>query len=89
MAGGQFRSAELFLGVGDEWFEPKTLRMVVKGEEVTAVTLKADSFSDRFPAGGLVAGARVGFGVGEGFGQQRCVAAVLPPLVGERRGGGG
>ena len=63
--------------------------MVVEGEEVTAVALKADGFSCGFPAGGLVAGAGVSLGVGEGFGQQWRVAAVLEPLVGQGGRGGG
>ena len=42
-----------------------------------------------FPPGRLVTGAGVGFGVGECFGQERCVAAARQPLVGQDGGGGG
>ena len=82
LAGGQFGGAELFFRVGGQRFEPEPFGVVVKGEEVAAVALKADGFANRFPPGGLVTGAGVGLGVGEGFGQQRRVAAVGEPLVG-------
>ena len=89
VAGGQCGGAEFFLGVRGQRFEPKPFGVVVEGEEVTAVALEADGFAHGHPAGGFAAGAGAGFGIGEGFGQQRRVAAVREPLVGQRGGGGG
>jgi hypothetical protein len=69
VAGGELGGTEFFFGPGIERFKPEPFRVVVKGEEVAAVALKADGLAQRFPAGGLVTGAGVGFGVGEGSGQ--------------------
>lgn len=82
--GGECGGAEFFLRVRRQRFEPKPLGAVVAGEEVAAVAREANGFSHGNPAGGFVTGAGMGLGVGEGFGQQRRVAVVRAPLVGQR-----
>ena len=87
--GAEFKRAKFFLRVRSQRFEPEPLGMVVPGEEVAAVAREAGGVAHRFPAGGLVTSAGVGFGIGEGLGQERRVAVLREPGLGRCGGGGG
>jgi hypothetical protein len=85
----QLRRAQERLGVGGQRVKPQLLGPLVGDVEIGAVALVTGAETDRLPVAGLVTGAGVGLRIGETLGQQRAVAEVLPPLLGQRPHGGG
>lgn len=75
-------------GIVVERTNPQLLGAVVGNVEVRPVATVAGARSDGFPVAGFVASARVGFWVGEAFGQHRSVAEAFVPLLleGSERG---
>lgn len=80
---GYLDRAEEGFGVGPQRIAPPFFRAFFGLIEVGPVPAVTRAEPDRLPVAGFVTGAGVGFRSGEGLGQQRRVAEVLLPELGE------
>jgi hypothetical protein len=86
---GQLGRAQEGLGVGAERVKPQLLGPLVGHVEIGAVAAVTGAEADGRPVAGLVTGAGISLRIGETLGQERAVAEVLAPLIGQGAQGGG
>ena len=71
-------------GSASQFPQPQAFGLPVGDIKFRASPAASRAHARRLPAAGLVAGAVIGFRVGEAFRDQRLVAEVFPPLGGQR-----